>query len=45
VKNFLTDTVGLARYLEDSLPNSTSDAISLAEKGESLILVPPDCHG
>ena len=40
VKNFITDTVGLARYLEDNLPSPASDVFSLAEKGEASILVP-----
>ena len=40
VKNFITDTVGLARYLEDNLPGPASDVFSLAERGEALILVP-----
>ena len=40
VKNFITDTVGLARYLEDNLPSPASDVFSLAERGEASILVP-----
>lgn len=40
VKSFLTDTVGLARYLEDKLPGTASEVFSLAEKGEATILVP-----
>ena len=40
VKNFITDTVGLARYLEDTLPSPASDVFSLAEQGETSILVP-----
>ena len=38
--DFITDTVGLARYLEDSLPDSASDAFGKAERGEASILVP-----
>ena len=40
VKNFITDTVGLARYLEDNLPGPASDVFSLAERGGASILVP-----
>ena len=40
VKSFITDTVGLARYLEDNLPSPASDVFSLAERGEASILVP-----
>ena len=40
VKNFIIDTIGLARYLEDNLPTPASDIFSLAEKGEASILVP-----
>jgi hypothetical protein len=39
VKNFITDTVGLARYLEDKLPSSASDVFSLAERGKASILM------
>ena len=40
MKNFITDTLGLARYLEDNLPSPASDVFSLAERGEASILVP-----
>ena len=40
MKNFITDTVGSTRYLEDNLPSHASDVFSLAEKGEDSILVP-----
>ena len=39
VKNFITDTIGLARYLEDNLPGPASDAFSLAERGEASKLI------
>ena len=39
-KNFLTDTVVLARYLEVNLPSPASDIFSLAQRGEASILVP-----
>ncbi|MHB8371609.1 MAG: PIN domain-containing protein [Thermoplasmataceae archaeon] len=38
--DFITDTVALARYLEDSLPNAASAAFGQAERGEGSILVP-----
>ncbi|MCL4328901.1 MAG: hypothetical protein M1151_04465 [Candidatus Thermoplasmatota archaeon] len=40
VKDFITDTIGLARYLEDNLPGPASDVFTLAERGEASILVP-----
>ena len=40
MKKFITDTVGLARYLEDNLPRPASDVFSLAESGEASILIP-----
>ncbi|MDA8142574.1 MAG: hypothetical protein M0T81_01170 [Thermoplasmatales archaeon] len=40
VKNFITDTVRLARYLEDKLPCPASDVFSMAERVEALIPVP-----
>ena len=40
VKNFLIDTVVLARYPEDNLPSPASDIFSLAQRGEASILVP-----
>ena len=45
VKNFITDTVGLARYLEDNLPGPASDVFSLAERGGASILVPQIAMG
>ena len=39
VKNFITDTVGLARYLEDNLPGPASDACSVAERGVASKLI------
>ena len=39
-KNFLIDTVVLARYLEVNLPSPASDIFSLAQRGEASILVP-----
>ena len=45
VKNFITDTIGLARYLEDNLPGPASDVFSLAERGEASILVPQTVMG
>ena len=38
--NFITDTVGLARYLGDNVPTPASDVFSLAERGEASTLVP-----
>ena len=40
VKSFITDTVGLARYLEDNLPSPASDVFSLAERGAASIRRP-----
>ena len=40
MKNFITDTVGLVRYLDDNLPSPASDVFSLADRGEASILVP-----
>ena len=40
VKNFMTDTVGLVRYLEDNLPVPASDLFSQAEIGETSIQLP-----
>ena len=40
MKDFITDTVGLARYLEDTLPGPASEAFALAERGEAPIFVP-----
>ena len=40
MKDFITDTVGLARYLEDTLPDPASEAFALAERGEAPIFVP-----
>ncbi|MHB8562102.1 MAG: PIN domain-containing protein [Thermoplasmataceae archaeon] len=37
---FITDTVALARYLEDSLPDAASDAFGQAERGDGSIMVP-----
>ena len=40
VTDFITDTVALARYLEDSLPDAASDAFGQAERGDGSIMVP-----
>ena len=40
MENFITDTAGLVRYLDDNLPSSASDVFSLAERGGASILVP-----
>ena len=40
VKVFVTDTVGLARYLEDNLPDHALYAFGMAERGEGTVLVP-----
>jgi predicted nucleic acid-binding protein len=36
----VTDTIGLARYLEDNLPRGASKAFAEAEDGNAVILVP-----
>lgn len=40
MKAFVTDTVGLARYLEDNLPGHALEAFGIAERGEGSVLVP-----
>ena len=45
MENFITDTAGLVRYLDDNLPSSASDVFSLAERGEASILVPQNVRG
>ncbi len=40
VTDFVADTVGLVRYLEDSLPPAANRAFKEAERGRAMIFLP-----